>query len=240
MTSESRVVIDKLDVDNYPYWKRKMKFLLISKKLWTAVEPVKETTEKPGTRSVSDAAATAEEKSMEALAIIGLHVADHLLNEVDEADSARDLWNKFEKTYAARSNARLLQLKQELVNLRLEGREAIQQYMARAKGLMSDLKAAGSAVEESEVTLHVLQGLPQIYNVTVEVLSLSDGLTLDGIMPKLLQIEHRKEKEEAVPVYGAMLNKKKCHYCGKIGHLQANCRLRVADKRKQPRMSVAF
>ena len=100
--------------------------MLISKKLWTAVEPVKETTEKPGTRSVSDAAATAEEKSMEALAIIGLHVADHLLNEVDEADSARDLWNKFEKTYAARSNARLLQLKQELVSLRLEGREAIQ------------------------------------------------------------------------------------------------------------------
>lgn len=105
MTSEPRVIIDKLDVDNYPYWKRKMKFQLISKKLWTAVEPVAETTEKPGTRSVSEASAT---------------------------------------------------------------------------------------------------------------------------------------EEEAVPVYGAMLNKKKCHYCGKVGHLQANCRVKIADKRKQPRMSVAF
>ena len=250
MTSESRVTIDKLDVDNYPYWKRKIKFLLISKKLWAAIEPATETSQKPETRSASsETAATASEKSMEALAIIGLHVADHLLREVDEADSARQLWDKFESTFAARSNARLLQLKQELINLKLEGKEAIQQYVARAKGLMSDLKAIGSSVEESEVALHVLQSLPTSYNVTVEVLSLSDDLTLDGILPKLLQTEQRGEREPAVPIYGTKLDKRKCHYCGKPGHLQASCRVKIADERikrdemrgrKLPQRTVAF
>ena len=55
---------------------------------------------------------------------------------------------------------------------------------------MSDLKADGSSVEESEVALNVLQGLPAGYKMTVEVLSLANDLTLDGILPKLLQTEH--------------------------------------------------
>ena len=179
---------------------------------------------------------------MEALAIIGLLVADHLLREVDEADSARELWDKLERTFASKSKARLLQLKQELMNLRLDKTEAIQQYIGRAKGLMSDLKAIGSSVEESEVALNVLQGLPAGYKVTVEVLSLADDLTLDGILPKLLQTEQRAERDDPrhVPVYGAKLDKRKCHYCGKPGHLQASCRLKAADKRKLPARVVAF
>lgn len=183
---------------------------------------------------------------MEALALIGLHVADRLLREVDEAESARGLSEQFAKTFAAKSQARLMQLKQELNNLKLGikllgEREAIQQYIARAKDLMYDLKAVGSAIEESEVALHVLQGLPSEYKVTVEALSLADELTLDGILAKLLQVEQRVEREDptAVPIYGTRTTKK-CHYCGKAGHIQAQCRIKAADQKKIPRKVVAF
>lgn len=248
MATDSRVTIDKLDVDNYPYWRRKMKFLLVSKKLWSAIEPAAvPESEKRETRSAStESSAAASEKSMEALALIGLHVADHLLREVDEAESARELWEQFAKTFAARSHARLMQLKQELNNLKLGKkmlgeREAIQQYVARAKDLMFDLKAVGSAIEESEVALHVLQGLPSEYKVTVEVLTLADELTLDKILPKLLQVEQRAEREDptAVPIYGTKTSKR-CHYCGKAGHLQAQCRTKAADQKKIPRKVIAF
>ena len=68
---------------------------------------------------------------------------------------------------------------------------------------MLDLKAADSPVEESEVALQVLVGLPQGYEVAVGILQFQDDLDLDELLPKLLLAEQRLQEQgdlEAVRV----------------------------------------
>lgn len=88
--------IDKLD--NYDTWCCKMKFLLITKKLWLAIEPESAESDRE-TRSSSK---EAFDKSQEALRLIGLHVEDYLTQDVAEADSAVALWEKFRQSFQNR------------------------------------------------------------------------------------------------------------------------------------------
>ncbi len=83
--------IDKLGVDNYETWCRKMKFLPITKKLWSAIKPDSAESDRE-TRSSSR---EVSEKSKEALGLIGLHVEDYLTRDVAEADTAVALWESF-------------------------------------------------------------------------------------------------------------------------------------------------
>ena len=101
MTTESSVRIEKLGIDNYATWKRQMKFLLKSKKLWTVIEKADAT----GTETRSSSK-DATDKSDEALGLIGLHVENHLLRDVDEADNAKELWERLEQTFEARDTTR--------------------------------------------------------------------------------------------------------------------------------------
>ena len=237
--------IDKLGIDNYETWSYKMKFLLITKKLWSAIEPDPAESDRE-TRSSSK---EVSDKSKEALGLIGLHVEDYLTRDVAEADTAVALWEKFKQSFQARNTSRLLLLRQQLTSLRKGHKEAVVVYLARAKDLMQNLKDAGSAVTEAEVVLSVLAGLPQSYATAVEVLQLSDDISFQKTLPKLLQVEQRvgqqKELETLnVPVNGAMnKNARKCHFCGKPGHLQAHCfKKKDQDRRKkeQAKYTVAF
>ena len=54
---------------------------------------------------------------------------------------------------------------------------------------MTELKSAGSSLEESEVALAVLAGLPELYLVAVGFLQYSDVLSFSIIMTKLVQAE---------------------------------------------------
>ena len=76
----------------------------------------------------------------------------------------------------------------------MHSRGPIPKYLARAKAIMLDLKAADSPVEESEVALQVLVGLPQGYVVAVGILQFQDDLDLDELLPKLLLAEQRLSK----------------------------------------------
>ena len=233
MTTES-YRIEKLGIDNYETWACKMKFLLITKKLWSAIEPAASDTAE--TRSSSR---DGSDKSQEALGLIGLNVEDYLTRDVAEADTAAALWEKFKQSFQAKNTSRLLVLRQQLTNFRKGPKEAVVVYIARAKDLMQNLKGAGSSVTEAEVVLSVLVGLPSPYAMAVEVLQMSDDISFQKTLPKLLQVEQRVGQQEegiSVPVYAAVhRNGKKCHYCGKVGHLQAHCFQKQKD---QPRKRV--
>jgi hypothetical protein len=194
--------IAKLGLNNYSVWSRRVKFLLKSKNLWAAVNPSAEGVK---TRSSSS---EASDKSDEALGLIGLLVEDHLLREVDEAESAHALWKTLETMYAAKDTSRLLLLRQELASLRKIGGEAMAVYLARSKDLMADLVAVGSESQEARVVLSVLVGLPKEYGMVVEVLQMAESLTFQTIVPRLLQAELQVEQQNTerlgdIPVYGA-------------------------------------
>ena len=247
MASESRIVIEKLDTDNYGIWRQRMKALLLSKELWGVIN---------GDDSED------KKKSNQVMGLLLLHVSDFHLGLADEVTTAKGLWDKLESTFKAKYNARRLLLRQQLNTLRKEATESIPQYVARAKSIAGELEAVGHRPEASEITLPVLQGLPKEYNILVTVISVAkETPSIDDLLPMLLTTEQQvsQESEPAVPIYSVRDNGRyaqarqaqqrtgnhvkfrgKCHYCGKLGHKAKECNTRRRDQQKMPQRTVAF
>ena len=225
MSATTVPAVELLDVDNYATWRSKVKFLLITKGLWTAV-----------TGDSVD-----EEKDAKALAQIGLHVENHHLPVLDCCNSAKVAWEKLEAVYHAKSNSRKRQLCKELSQLKMAPAEPLAKYVARAKEIQNQLRAAGYDVVDEEVVWALLAGLPP-YDTVVTVLETStdSDVKLDDILPKLMMVEQRLFQTESSHSEQAALtaNRKNgyggncterfketrtCYLCGEVGHIAKNC-----------------
>jgi len=217
MATTNATAIEALDVDNYATWRSKMKFLLITKGLWTTV-----------TGDSIDA-----EKDAKALAQIGLHVKDHHLPMLERCTTAKEAWEQLEAVYQAKSNARKRQLRKELSQLKMAPTEPLTKYVARAKEIQNQLRATGYDVADQEVVWALLAGLPASYDTVVTVLETSSDsdMRLDDILPKLMPMEQRMHKSAELSVDAALTAKeaRKCFYCGKTGHVKRNCNKKKQD-----------
>lgn len=84
MATETKLMVEPLDVDNYATWSIRMRALLISKGLWTTV--------------LADEPEAGND--LKALAQIILHVKDHHLMTVGACTTAKEAWMKLKTTYA--------------------------------------------------------------------------------------------------------------------------------------------
>lgn len=224
-----KVSIAKLSDDNYASWSTRMRFLLISKGFWSAVEQ------------------TGDANDAKALALIGLSVEDQYLPTVNKCTVAKEAWDALESIYKSRSNARVLILKRQLNSITLQDHEPITKYISRAQALRDQLAAIGHPVDDSDVVLAVLSGLPKQYNTLVTVIENTEPMPdLNAIMSKLLLVEQRSPtgatptSDTALytnvqrPGYtGPPREQRTCHYCKKKGHLIKDCRKKkAADQRK--------
>ncbi|GAB4815377.1 hypothetical protein N2152v2_002423 [Parachlorella kessleri] len=227
MTASSVPTVELLDVDNYATWRSKMKFLLITKGLWAAV--------------VGDC--IDRDKDAKALALIGLHVRDLHLPVLERCSTAKGAWEQLEAVYQAKSNARKRQLRKELSQLRMGAAEPLAKYVARAKEIQNQLRAAGYEVADQEVAWALLAGLSQAYETVVTVLETSstEDVKLDDILPKLMSVEQRmyitkspgpseaalaaaaKRRNGFGGVHGQRMEQRTCHACGQVGHIAKFC-----------------
>ena len=234
-TDLSRLPIELLDVDNYATWETRMKFLLITKGLWTAV--------------ASDGEVDAD-TDQKALAFIGLCVKEHHLTTLKRCETAREAWQQLEAVYKAKSNARRLHLKKELTQLKMGPGEPLTKFAARAVDIQDQLRAAGHETSDQDVAWAVLAGLPAHYNMMVTVLTATQTeISLDDILPKLLQVETQqqadlKDERALTARHGNDFNgghhgkrghneragSRTCYYCGKVGHIERYCRKKERDE----------
>jgi alkylhydroperoxidase/carboxymuconolactone decarboxylase family protein YurZ len=157
MSTEDKFVVERLDVDNYATWSIRMRALLITKGLWSAV--------------TGDS--TDPDKDQKALAQIILHVKDHHLMTVGNAATSKNAWETLKHTYEAKTNARKVLLRRELTSLKM-GAEALTVYAARAKDIQAQLRAAGDDAKDQEVAIQFLAGLPPAYGMISTVLTAQD------------------------------------------------------------------
>jgi hypothetical protein len=207
-----KVAIEKLDVDNYPAWATKIRFLLITKGLWAVTQHGPASSSDVATQGVPTPTPSelTSEKDQKALAQIGLHVMNHHLATVAACTTAKEAWDKFESTYKSKSNARRQQLRHQLLRLKLLPGEPLTKYFARAKGINNLLADINHAVSSDELLMCIVDGLPTEYGRITDVLPLvREQLDMDDLLPELLIIEEKitKHEEESVAAYTSYDNR---------------------------------
>jgi hypothetical protein len=147
--------------------------------------------------------------------------------------------------YKSKSNARRLRLRRQLTNLRKESPESLTKFFDRARTIWRDLLAAGQELKSTELVCkytnwYVLAGLRKEYEVVVAIFEATDKeLELDDVLARLLSVEQRvsRDNEGDVKVLYSKTNNKHaekvCYYCGKKGHIKANCFKRQQDEKEK-------
>ena len=172
----------KLGLHNYATWAPRITFLLKSRNLFKWIDTDAETS--TDAQSIEDG---------KALALIGMSVEDLYLDKVSQCSTAQEAWDELKAIFDASSKSRVMTLMLELSSLKM-GRETIVQYFFRALRLSTHLKSAGRVIEDSDLVLHILNGLPETYNIIRGIIinNYDDNTyTLDKVMASLVQEEHR-------------------------------------------------
>lgn len=231
MSLKDVTAIDKLGAHNYATWSTDVKWALIMKGLWNAID---------------DPEQVEEGEDAKALAFIGLTVEKYIKSSIDGCDTAREAWDKLEHAYKASATALRIKLKRELatiqygwMDVRRDGtggtatthRESVTSYVARASAIRDQLAAAGVETSAEEFAMAVLSGLPDEYTAMVDNLVTSAGaLDVEEVLPKLLMIEQRlKDKydqekaKECEVALSARASSATCWKCGAKGHLRRDC-----------------
>jgi hypothetical protein len=117
-----------------------------------------------------------------------IHAKDHHSQTLLEKRNAKAAWEYLEKVYKSKNNARKLLLWQKLNSIKMwQSNESAHQFVARARNLFQDLKAAGGDLTEEDLAMRALTGLPKEKFGTLRTFLLPGGaLSLEDMLPKLV------------------------------------------------------
>ena len=264
--------IEQLNGSNYSTWAVRVENALTLKSWVAAIQPrpagadpaaaippadaAGEEAEALAAAAANAAAAAAPavtpEMDAKAKALIMNYVADAQLATVREATSARAAWLALEAIFQPKTAARRLQLKMELNSIRKAPTESINDYVARASLLQSQLVAAGNPIPEEDITLALLSGLPSEYETVREVLiGQEQALEHTTVLARLTQAEQRLANSSpagsGTPAFSAVQTSHDaggtsnkditCYYCGRKGHYKRECHSKQRDEARGIRRS---
>ena len=179
MADVTKFGFSKLGDNNYGTWRPRMKGVLQAKGYESAL--------------------TGEEdpNSSKAMGLMMMCVQDHLLLTIEKCANAKQVWTALEHLYRQSSTANVLKLKRDLSTLDKRPKETVSQYVARAREIGDQLKAAGSKVDDDDLALAILAGLPDEYDMIKTVIEGAEELpTIENMMAKLLLVEKRTPSRE--------------------------------------------
>lgn len=227
--------------NNYPVWKTHLYILLQEQKALQVIEQ-----EPPN--EINQEWIDAEHKAKSALSE---HVAEHLMKFVKVNKSARECMLELEELYNSKSMARQLMYRMHINDLKYE--PPLTDYLAKMEDLVTKLVESGADISECEQIAILLKHLPKEYKsikTTLKALS-DDKLNMAFVQKKLLEeeieiISEMRNEPKVLTVQNKSIKpnwskrkpnhrfnnrKLKCFYCGKVGHIKANCFL-FKNKRK--------
>ncbi|UYV81355.1 hypothetical protein LAZ67_20000905, partial [Cordylochernes scorpioides] len=222
-------VVEKLNGQNYRSWKYNIKMLLIEKGLWDVMFKDEDTQD-----------AQLKAQKYRALAVIALSINTEQQIHIIDCSSPQDAWKNLEQVFEPKSRSRILQLKKQFVNIKLQTGESMLDYLNRLKICTDHLKEAGAEVDDQDIAYSMLSGLPDSFDTLVMSFgNVEDSdFTSNKVRNTLLtEYERRSAREGASSGLGEALNFSKddtrktsrkqgvkSYRCSKIGHIAKDCR----------------
>ena len=259
--------IEKLNGDNYGIWKIRMKALLVHRNLWKFVCPTildgdspsvhqqpgsDENTSAPSTAAPSTASDDSQslEKSQQAMSLILLAMNDSQIIHCDECDTARKAWVKLQKLYEEPSTANRMRLYEKFLTAKMDKSITVRAHVENFSSVRSQLKSVGVNIDEGLYKLALLRSLSQRYDhlfVTLE--NQVDSLNIKDLHARIYREEVCQDstEERTSQALSAQFKpsssrsgdnrRKKCFYCGKKGHVRADC-FKRKNEEQQSRSSL--
>ena len=232
----------KLNDDNFHIWKQRIKLVLAYCNLDNQItnDPPSASRKNYKVWKKSDARARA---------IIGLSLSDEYVEHVRDFTTAKNMWKAILNVFERHSILNRLSARRDFYTVTMNENEKMLTYVNRVRQLASTLKSMNAAVDDAEVAMATLNGLPEQYNeliVALDALGNGSSLTTEFVMSKLLQQEKRiklrlqaksvssvVKPESVARVNNAKINKRRfnnsqssipfCDYCHKTGHSTKIC-----------------
>lgn len=145
--SQTRVgnlpTVNKLNgIEDYNNWKFAMKMLLMREKLWQQVR---------GDEEEFD-----EEKSMEALTLICLHVEPHIYPHVRNANRGKEAWDALAKVFEDKGINRRIGLIDVLLDEKLEKHKNMHEYIIAIMSAAQKLEDIGQGLDDDLIAVVML------------------------------------------------------------------------------------
>jgi len=183
--------IEKLSDDNFHAWKQKIVLLLSLRDLDHYIED-----DPP--RDDSTDILTWTRGDRKARAVIGLSLSDEHLGHVRDVETAKEMWTAIMNVFERHTLLNKLAARRRFYTVTMLAGEKVLTYLNRVTQLASTLKSMSVDVDDKEIAMAVLNGLPTKYEgliVALDALGNDDTtFSFELVKSRLLQEEQRAEE----------------------------------------------
>ena len=199
-TENKRFPHPPLNFKNWTEWSYYAQGHLERLKMWAVVQEAL-----PETPTAAQAKLDAE-----ALAELKLMIGPTVIPIVRGSGTANEFWARLVAKFQCVSKARRHELRSQMNSLQKSPKESIEEYIARAREVHTQLELAGEHLPESTLVDNVVDGLPSSFQKVAQIIVHSRDdvyYTLEELETHLLieesQLKRREEKENtALLAYG--------------------------------------
>ncbi|KAL5727823.1 hypothetical protein ACHQM5_000970 [Ranunculus cassubicifolius] len=116
-------------------------------------------------------------------------ISDPVLPYIVGCTSSKSVWDVLNKRFASKSRSQVIQLKTRLQNLK-KGDKSITEYLNSVKEISDLLAASGSIVNDGDLLVYILNGLPAEYDsFSTSIRVRSEDVTIDELHALLINEE---------------------------------------------------
>jgi hypothetical protein len=180
----------------------------------------------------------------------GGSVAFHMIKSTKvkgfEKGNAKLAWQKMVNKYEPKTAPTLSKINKEFYGAKLKDKSDPNVWITQLEELRTQMETMNSTMDDRQFLLHILNNIGKEYETTVLMLEQKLGksdddctLTIEELREALC-LRHERigtgrpeggNKEEHALTAGS--KGKRCHQCGKIGHIARNCRLKGGNNKPQ-------
>ncbi|CAK9816532.1 Retrovirus-related Pol polyprotein from transposon TNT 1-94, partial [Anthophora quadrimaculata] len=218
-TKNQLALIEKLSGrENYATWRFAMQTYLQHEELWDCIESGSGTDVKRDTKAKTKI-------------ILSVDPTNYV--HIQEASTAKEVWDKLSSTFDDSGLTRRVGLLRDLCNTSLTGCQNVEEYVSKIISTAHKLRNIGFKVDDEWLGTLLLSGLPESYQPMIIAIESSDmKITSDSVKAKLLQDVRPSENDtKAFSVskkFQQTIKKHskgpRCYSCNKYGHKSPECK----------------